>query len=156
MSFRAKEEFIFIIQALEKANINYALCGGLAVILHGHARATRDIDLLVREEELENVLEVLKPGGYDSYSGFIPFKIGKPDHMKLFRVSKIYGRKTFTLDLLIVTPFLEDVWENRERFILFEHSVWVVSKEGLAKMKRAAGRSQDLTDIKELGLENAK
>jgi hypothetical protein len=42
-----------VIDALNAGNVGYALCGGLAVNLHGHARATRDIDLLVPEQQLD-------------------------------------------------------------------------------------------------------
>ena len=36
------------VRALERAKVPYALCGGLAVALHGFPRATKDIDLLSR------------------------------------------------------------------------------------------------------------
>lgn len=41
-----------VIDALHAAGVAYALCGGLAVNLHGHVRATRDIDLLALTPEI--------------------------------------------------------------------------------------------------------
>lgn len=43
MSFQLKP----ILAALAEANIDYVVVGGLAVILHGHLRATRDLDLVI-------------------------------------------------------------------------------------------------------------
>lgn len=43
MAFKIREIF----QALAEARVDYVVVGGFAVILHGHARATRDLDLVV-------------------------------------------------------------------------------------------------------------
>jgi hypothetical protein len=40
-------ELHVVADALVAAGVEFALCGGLAVAVHGHVRATRDIDLLV-------------------------------------------------------------------------------------------------------------
>jgi predicted nucleotidyltransferase len=54
-----------ICRALEEAGARYVLIGGLAVILHGSERATKDIDLLVdpepaKVERLKRALSVLE------------------------------------------------------------------------------------------------
>ena len=43
MSFNLREIF----KALADANVEYVVVGGMAVILHGHLRATRDLDLVI-------------------------------------------------------------------------------------------------------------
>jgi hypothetical protein len=48
---------------------------------------------------------------------------------------------------LLVTPFVEDVWETKEELDWQEKSLWIVSKDGLIKMKELAGRDKDLIDI---------
>ena len=40
-------EFRMAVNALEKAGIPYAVCGGMAMAAYGHARATQDIDFLI-------------------------------------------------------------------------------------------------------------
>jgi hypothetical protein len=45
--FDLYEEFKSIVSALERANIDYAVCGGLAIAVWGAPRATVDIDLLI-------------------------------------------------------------------------------------------------------------
>jgi hypothetical protein len=51
---------------------------------------------------------------------------------------------------LLVTPQVEDVWETRETIDFLGRKLWVVSRGGLVKMKRLAGRPQDLADIERL------
>ena len=41
-----RNEMFQLVRALDSANIPYALCGGLAMAVHGWPRATLDIDLL--------------------------------------------------------------------------------------------------------------
>ncbi|MBP7585082.1 MAG: hypothetical protein KBA61_13665 [Spirochaetes bacterium] len=57
----------------------------------------------------------------------------------------------FALDILIVNTMLEEAWKGREMFDLDGRTIRVVSRAGLAQMKRLAGRDQDLLDIKKLG-----
>ena len=56
-----------------------------------------------------------------------------------------------TLDLLLVNPVLQRVWEEREVYEWQGRQVQIVSAAGLARMKRLAGRDQDLLDLKKLG-----
>jgi hypothetical protein len=147
-----KDELFLVTGALERASIDHALCGGMAVIIHGYPRLTRDIDLLLREEDLERAREALEDLGYTLPSGILPFDLGKPTERKVFRVTKVEGKDHMTLDLVLVSPFLEDVWRGRERHLVEGRTLRVVSREGLAKMKRAAGRPQDLADLSQLGL----
>jgi len=126
-----------------------AFCEGRKV---GQSDA-KDIDLLIRREELQTVKRVVDPLGFDVDSGEIPFDTAGPKRRAIHRVSKIEGSEVLTLDLLVVSPALEDVWEDREVWDWEGRRVWVVSVEGLARMKRMAGRRQDLLDLEKLGLD---
>jgi hypothetical protein len=55
-----------------------------------------------------------------------------------------------SLDFLLVTPHVEDVWETREKIDFMGRELSVVSRTGLIKMKRLAGRPRDLADIDRL------
>jgi hypothetical protein len=55
-----------------------------------------------------------------------------------------------TLDLIVVTPILRDVWNSRELVEVDSKAIKIVSRAGLIKMKRIAGRLQDLADIEAL------
>ena len=71
---------------------------------------------------------------------------------EIYRISKVDGTELLTLDLVLVTPGLEDVWEKRELFDWLGGRIVVVSRDGLMKMKRLSGRDQDLLDLKMLGM----
>lgn len=148
-----RQEFLAILDALQQARLDYAICGGFAVGLHGYPRLTTDIDLLVRPDDLERVREVLATVGYSLDSGLITFAAGKPTEHSLWRVSRAEGSDLITVDLLLVSPFLQDVWDGREELLLGARRVRVVSRGGLLKMKRAAGRLKDLDDIEKLRLD---
>lgn len=75
------------------------------------------------------------------------------EERKLYRATQIEGKDVLTVDVLIVTPILEDVWESRQVFAWLDRAVTVVSLEGLTKMKLMAGRHQDLADLENLGIE---
>lgn len=145
-----RDELFLVTGALTDAEVEYALCGGMAVIVHGYPRLTRDIDVLIREEDLERARGVLEKSGYTLPSGILPFDLGKPTERRAFRVTKVEGKDHMTLDLVLVSPFLEDVWRGRERHVVEDRPLYVVSRDGLAKMKRAAGRPQDLADLSQL------
>ncbi len=41
------DELRTLISALDRGKIEYALCGGIAMAIHGRPRATVDIDILI-------------------------------------------------------------------------------------------------------------
>ncbi len=142
------QELLAITNDFEKNEIEYAVCGGLAMAIHGFARATLDIDVLIRAESLEKAYRVAAERGYDIKGLDMSFK---ERAVEIRRVSKIDDDgEVLSLDLLLVTSQVEDVWESIEQVILSENRLFVVSKEGLIKMKTLAGRPQDLADIERL------
>lgn len=142
------EELLEITSEFRKNEIEYAVCGGLAMAIHGFARATLDIDLLIREESLEKAYQVASTKGYDIKGLDMSFK---ERAVEIRRVSKIDDDgEVLSLDLLLVTLQVEDVWESKEQFVLAKNHLSIVSKEGLIKMKTLAGRPQDLADIERL------
>ncbi len=145
-------ELFSLVDCLTAAGIDYAVCGGLAVALHGYPRATRDIDLLIDRNSLEPAKAAIESLGYIIPSGIIPFASGTAQAREVFRVSRILNNELFTLDLLLVTPVLHDVWASKEVLHLPDRKICVVSRTGLAKMKQLAGRLRDLADLEELGL----
>ncbi len=148
-----RQELFLVIDTLQRAGIDYALCGGLAVVVHGFPRLTQDIDLLVREEDLDRARNALRSVGYSVESGILSFEAGTPNEVRLFRVTKVEAEDHMTLDLVLDAPHLRAVWRDRERHQVEDRMLQVVSREGLATMKRMAGRPQDLADLSHLGLE---
>lgn len=143
------EEFRALVDALEREAVDFAVCGGLALAVHAHPRATMDVDLLLPAHALEPAREIARGLGYHLEAG--PLVVRK-DVVEMHRLSKPDPETgdLLSLDLLVVTPALERVWEGRQR-IPWEHGeVPVVSREGLVAMKRLRGSGQDLDDIRAL------
>ena len=153
MPFDLIAELEILVEAFEREHIEYAVCGGLAVGYHGFVRATKDIDLLVRDAQVADALRVARASGFDIPARKITFGLAAGTPREVQRVSKMDPAtgNMLTLDLLVVAPDLEDVWKTR---IIIEpvagKTMSIVSREGLATMKRMAGRPQDLVDLQRL------
>ena len=56
-------------------------------------------------------------------------------------------------DVITTLDAVEPAWSSRVRARWRSRDIWTVSLDGLARMKRLAGRPQDLADLDNLGLE---
>lgn len=80
--------------------------------IHGYPRATLDIKLLTPETYVEEAIEVGIGCGFDIVGDDLSFKDGK---VEIRRISKIDSvGEILSLDFVIVTPILTNVWEERE------------------------------------------
>lgn len=137
-----------VIAALTREGVEYAVCGGVAMAIHGKPRATIDIDLLIKPEDEDRVYLAVEPLGFR-------FK-AKPMHfvggtMEIRRVTKIDSDgEALMLDLLLVTPAFRSVWQLRQTVAWRTHLVSVVSREGLIALKSSRSSAQDLADIERL------
>jgi len=147
------DELRQVTSTLASSGVEYAICGGCAVVIYGYVRATKDIDLLVKEEDVERVFELLARLGFTLRAGPIPFSVGTPEERRLYRATKVMGNDSLTIDLVVVTPVLEEAWRSQQVLEWSGQNLSVVSRQGLAKMKRLAGRPQDVADLAMLGLE---
>ena len=143
------EEFKSITAALNDAGIEYAVCGGWAMAIHGLMRTTIDIDLLVQTRDLDRAWELAKQNGYDVVGLPLHFADGAIEIRRISKIDK-ESSQTYTLDFLLVTSKLEDVWQRREQVVWAEGKTSVVSKRGLIELKQISGRDQDFLDIKQL------
>lgn len=53
-----------MVDALQAADVPFAICGGLAVAIHGFVRATKDIDLLIPASAIDAAKNAVKPLGF--------------------------------------------------------------------------------------------
>ena len=143
------EELIALISALEDSKIDYALCGGLAMSVHGHYRATDDIDLLIRSESLEEIKNIARSLGYVIEAQPMTFAKGAVEIRRLSKIDKESGF-VLSLDMLLVTPETETAWESRTEFDWASQKLKVVSREGLIALKTFRNNGQDQDDIKYL------
>lgn len=96
------DELSQLISALDENEIEYAVCGGLSMAIYGFARATLDIDVLIRSESLEKAYKTAAEKGFDIRGLDISFE---ERAVEIRRVSKIDDNgEVLSLDLLLVTP----------------------------------------------------
>jgi hypothetical protein len=140
------DDFIGITHGLTAKGIDYAVCGGWAMAIHGFIRATLDIDLLIMTPDLDAAMDVAREQGFDIEGLPLHFDEGRTE---IRRISKIDPRskELITLNLILVTEILEDVWLGRSDVEWNEGEYKVVSADGMIKMKELAGRPKDLIDL---------
>src|SRR5688572_15991420 len=84
-----------ITDSFDDEGVEYAVCGGLSMAIHGFPRATLDIDILIRPESLKKVFAIAKQLGFDIHGLDISFN---EPAVEIRRVSKIIGEDVLSLD----------------------------------------------------------
>jgi hypothetical protein len=144
------DELHAIAAALTGAAIPYAVCGGVAVTIHGATRSTKDLDVLLRPEDLARVIELVRPLGYAFAALPMTFDEGTPRERHVQRISKIDGRDHLVLDLMLADAAFAGALDDRVVVPLPEGPVAVVSRSTLIRMKELARRPQDVADLEKL------
>jgi hypothetical protein len=142
------EEFRAVVAALGAARAPYAVCGGLAMSIHAHPRATIDIDLLAPPEAIGQIADTLSPLGFVRRDRTPTALAG--GQVLMHRLTKIApgDPDVLMLDLIEVrTGVTADAWQGRTSVEWEGHAVPVVSRAGLIALKKLRGSPQDTVDI---------
>ena len=142
------DEFFSIIKGLDEADIQYAIVGGIALSFYTRPRYTKDIDILVLSEGIDNIKSILKGIGYTFEA--TPWSFRNTD-ITLYRLTKIEGQDFLTVDLLAGN---EERYREIIRDAIIEEteygSVCIASPKDLIWMKRLRNSKQDIADIEAL------
>jgi len=144
------QEFLLL---LARHRVNYVIVGGEAVIYHGHARLTGDVDFYY-EGSRENTLKL-----YEAlnafWSGDIP-GVSSWEELTESGIILQFGVPPNRIDLLnfIDGVAFEEAWENRVE-VTIEISgktvpVYFLGLNELIKNKEAMKRPKDIEDLKYL------
>jgi hypothetical protein len=151
-----------IISALNDSGARYLVVGGLAVVAHGHVRFTADLDLLLDldPQNLKKALAALRGLGYRPRLPVPAEDFNDPDirerwvrEMNLEVFSLFSDQHPATeIDLFASDPLgFNAAFERALRMEVAQGvEATIVSLPDLLKLKRAAGRPQDLLDIEKL------
>lgn len=152
-----------ILAQLNSAGVRYVVVGGVAVVLHGHARLTADLDLAIDltsghpAQAVQALLDM----------GLVPLLPVEPSDFAdaTTRQQWVEERnlKVFTfydpadplrqVDLFAENPVpFEELWQRAVEVELSHTSFRIASIADLVSMKRKAGRPQDLADVEALEL----
>ncbi|MDI6776988.1 MAG: hypothetical protein QMD03_07085 [Syntrophales bacterium] len=143
------DELKRLVTKLDEERIEYALCGGLAMAVYALPRATLDVDIMIESSSLNRSKRAVHELGFTMSALPMEFHGGK---VHIHRVSKIEPDtgETLVLDLLIVTPEIEQAWESRTKVGWEGGTLSVVSPEGLILLKSFRRSGQDQDDIEYL------
>lgn len=143
------EDFCDLLLELADAGAEFVLLGGHAVAFHGHPRATKDMDVLIRASasNAERVYRALAAFG----APLEAFQVGAADFATYEGVLQIGlpPRRVDILNRADGITFDEAIAEGTG-FTLEGRTIPVIGRAALIKNKRAAGRAQDIADVEAL------
>jgi predicted nucleotidyltransferase len=141
-----------ILERLVSAGVDFVVIGGIAVLLHGYPRTTRDLDIVFANDiaNLEALGRVLvdldaKLRGVGEEVPFVPDRRSL-QAIELLTLETSAG----WFDIHRLPRGVKDyttLRENAERISLDDLTVLIASPDDLIAMKEAAGRPQDRIDI---------
>jgi hypothetical protein len=153
--------FETLFDGFNKAGLRYVLVGGVAVVLHGFARLTADVDIVVdlSPEEAAKAVDCLSSLGLRPRAPVDPIGFATPATRQTWIEEK--GMQVFSwydpknpmreVDVFVTHPIpFEDLWTRSMLFSLGTTLVRVASIADLIQLKRLASRPQDLIDIEAL------
>ena len=137
-----------LLGAFSDSSVEYLVIGGWAVAFHSEPRFTKDLDLLIGDDDEGNLARAA-----DALATFgAPASIVaharslKPDEFLFF------GTPPVRVDVLRRIPgvVFREAWERRVEADWGGQRVFVISRADLIAAKRAAGRERDLRDLRAL------
>ncbi|MEA2012429.1 MAG: DUF6036 family nucleotidyltransferase [Verrucomicrobiota bacterium] len=141
------KDFKEFIELLNKNDVQYLLIGGYAVALHGHPRYTKNIDSLIgnTQDNAKKMMHAITEFGCSSLG--LTFK----DFMSEKNIIQL-GFPPVRIDIITNVNGVDFsvLYENRKLFKIDDIELSLINLEDLKKIKKIAGRHQDLADIEAL------
>ena len=133
-----------LIEALEKANCEYVVVGGLVAIRYGRNRITQDIDVIVDTDEVELLVSALKDKGFEFSERELLDAFKDRSRVTFFLLVNSF----FHVDLKFAKDELDyEVLNGRVRGELLGIPCWIESVEDIIVAKLIYGSSQDEEDV---------
>lgn len=143
------EDYEDLLRELLEGGVAFVLVGGWAVAVHGHGRATDDMDILVQAtpENAARVFAALQRFGAPLEAHGVTQGLFAHEEYG-YRM----GQKPLMIELLtsIDGVSFEEAARDVVIVAVAELSVPVIGRDALLRNKRAAGRAKDLADVEAL------
>ncbi len=139
-------EFEDFINCLNKHDVEYILVGGYAVIFHGYARTTGDIDIWVNRSDVN--YSKLKNSIEEFGLPIFPQTDFLNSSNEVFR----FGRRPIEIDIMTQCKGLEFdfAFQNSTKVIFDSIEVNMIDYKDLIQAKKSSGRLKDLLDLENL------
>jgi predicted nucleotidyltransferase len=134
-----------LLKSLKENKVDFIVIGATAFPVYGYARATLDIDLFVRPEikNIGRLKKALMDFGYDLTD------ISLEVILKNKLLIRQYVLET-DIHPFVKGVMFDDVWKNRISSKFGDTEVYFPCLDDMIRMKKAAGRTKDLEDLKYL------
>jgi hypothetical protein len=142
------DEFFSMIGLFNKLGIRYAIVGGIALAFYGKPRFTRDIDILLHQDDMHLLQMAMDRLRYEETAE--PWVLTNTT-LTLRRFLKIEGQDELMLDIL--TANTDDHFRIIRNAVRTESTMGMVpvaTKLDIIWLKRSRSSGQDLIDIAEL------
>lgn len=143
------DEYKAVIRALQAANVSFLIVGGVAVIAHGYARTTGDLDLWVKPDNAQKPLikDALVSIGYEAedFTALDGFDFTEAVVFSL----NYYPDKIDILTRVNLVNF-DEAYLQRQMIEVDGLTIPVVHLQHLVLSKFNTGRPQDAADISRL------
>ncbi len=144
-----QEDFRDFLKALNDQDVKYIMVGGMAVILHGHARVTGDMDIWV-ERSTENYKKLVR--SFRQF-GMPLFDMTEEKFLNVAETDVFsFGRNPVGIDIMTAVKGL-DFDETYSLSAIYDDyglPIRMIHINHLIEAKKAAGRLKDLDDINQL------
>jgi hypothetical protein len=146
---RLPEDYEDLLREFDEGGVSYLLVGGWAVAVHGHPRATSDMDLFV-EPTVENAARVF--AALDRFGAPLASHGVTEGLFAQDRYGYRVGRKPMLIEILtgLDSVSFEEASIAAVRVRVADFEVPVIGFAALLDSKRAAGRAKDLADLEAL------
>ena len=138
-------DFRDLLAEFNAAGVEFLVVGAHALAAHGLVRATKDLDLWIRPTapNAVRILEALRRFGAPLHD-LTPHDLAEPG--VVFQI----GVEPVRIDLLtdIDGVTYENAWSGRLQATFGDQIIAVIGRAELIQNKRAAGRDQDLVDVR--------
>jgi predicted nucleotidyltransferase len=134
-----------LLKLLKENRVKFVIIGATAFPVHGYSRATLDVDIFIKPEiaNARRTFKALKEFGYDVTDVTIDDLLTKKVLIRQYLIET-------DIHPVVKGMRFERVWKNKVKARFGKTFVWLASLDDLIAMKRAAGRTKDLEDLKYL------
>lgn len=142
-------DFLDLLEALARAQVEFLVVGAHALAAHGIPRATGDLDVWVRPtpENAARVVTALEAFGAPLHA----HGVGANDFERPGTVYQM-GLPPRRIDVLtqISGVAFDEAWPGRKTVLISGNEIGFLGREAMLRNKRAAGRPKDLLDADQL------